>query len=78
MATLATGGFRHGVVTPDDHSDLLDIEAIFLMVSMILAVGVRLTIRFTTTHRPGMDDVAVVFAMVRGTSWVGFRNALAD
>ena len=55
---------RHAVVTLDDNGGILQIAAWFLMVVMILSAFLRLIIRFTTTHVPGLDDAVLVVAMV--------------
>ena len=57
-------GPRHGLVTPDNHGDILLIVSWFLMVVMILSTCLRLLIRFTTTHAPGSDDAVVSLATV--------------
>ena len=57
-------GPRHGVVTSDDHGAVLNVVAWFLMVVMILSTFLRLLIRFTTTHVPGLDDIVLAVAMV--------------
>lgn len=57
-------GPRHAIVTPDDHGPVLQIVAWFLMVVTILSISLRLMIRFTTTHVPGIDDAVVIVAMV--------------
>ena len=38
------------------------------MVVMILTTGLRLLIRFTTTHVPGSDDAVVILATVSGNA----------
>ncbi len=52
------------------------------MVVMILTTGLRLLIRFTTTHVPGSDDAVVILATVSGNaSQVGMTRdtpALTD
>lgn len=61
---MGSEGPRHAIVTPDDHGAVLQIVTWFLMVVMILSISLRLMIRFTTTHVPGIDDAVVFVAMV--------------
>lgn len=65
---MSSGSFpegpRHATVTPDDNGAILQVVAWFLMVLMILATFLRLLIRFTTTHIPGVDDVVLFAATV--------------
>lgn len=78
---VPTEGPRHGQVTPDNHGDILLVVAWFLMVVMILATSLRLIIRFTTAHIPGLDDVVVVLAMVSENAESGITKielALTD
>jgi hypothetical protein len=55
---------RHGLVTPDKNGDILLVISWFFMVVMILATCLRLLIRSTTTHVPGLDDAVVSLATV--------------
>ena len=64
VVSLLPGGNRHGVITADDRSVVLNIEAIFLLVTAILSISVRLAIRFGTTHIPGMDDAVALLSLV--------------
>lgn len=57
-------GERKGAVTPDDHGAIIGIAAWFLMVVLVLAVFVRLGIRFSASHIPGKDDAFAFAAMV--------------
>jgi hypothetical protein len=61
---MVSEGPRHATVTPDDHGAILQIATWLLMVLMILSIVLRLTIRLTTTHIPGIDDAVVFVAMV--------------
>jgi hypothetical protein len=61
---MVSEGPRHATVTPDGHGAILQIATWFLMVLMILSIFLRLTIRLTTTHTPGIDDAVVFVAMV--------------
>jgi hypothetical protein len=57
-------GPRHATITDANHGPILSIATWFLMVAMILAVTLRLVIRFTTAHVPGRDDAICFAAMV--------------
>lgn len=67
----------HGTVTPDDHGAILQVVAWVLMVVMILSISLRLTIRFTTTHIPGLDDV-MVFGATVGADGLRIEHAPED
>lgn len=56
---------RDGQITADDHGPVVDIVAWFLMVTMILAVTVRLITRTTLTHSPGAEDGIICGSLVR-------------
>jgi hypothetical protein len=58
-------GPRHAIVTPDDHGPILNIVSWFLLSLMIQAIVLRLTLRVTTAHVPGIDDGVAVAATVR-------------
>ncbi|KAM5489299.1 hypothetical protein MaudMau93_003548 [Microsporum audouinii] len=61
---MAPDGVRHTVVTPDDHGPIIQIVAWFAMVVMILATTLRLSVRYLTSHIPGIDDAIVVGSML--------------
>lgn len=61
---MAATGNRNAVVTPDDHGPVVAIATWFLMVSMILAVLIRVAIRLIITRAPGREDTTIVAAMV--------------
>ena len=54
----------HATVTPDDHGPLVAIATWFLMVAMIMAVFIRVAIRFVITRAPGTEDATIFVAMV--------------
>ena len=60
MAVIA----RQNPVTPDDHGPMVAIATWFLMVAMILAVLIRVAIRFIITHAPGTEDATISVALV--------------
>lgn len=64
---MMSEGLRHAAITADDHGAILQIVAWFMMVTMILMVSLRLTIRFTATRLAGWDDTLTVIAMVSRT-----------
>ena len=55
---------RNGRITADDHGPVVDIVAWFLMVTMILAVFVRLITRTTLTHSLGAEDGMICGSLV--------------
>ncbi|ORY16635.1 hypothetical protein BCR34DRAFT_97286 [Clohesyomyces aquaticus] len=59
---MASEGVRHAVITSDDHGALLTMTAWFLSCALVLFIAARLTVRFTTQHIPGVDDIIIVFA----------------
>lgn len=58
---------RKARITPDDHGPILEIVALFFMVTMVLSFLVRLMIRWTTGHIFGKDDAFALGAMVSHT-----------
>lgn len=65
---MAGTGNRVAVVTADDHGPLVALATWFLMVSMILAVLIRVAIRLVITRAPGREDATIVGAMVMPTT----------
>ncbi|MCJ1373577.1 hypothetical protein MMC20_004805 [Loxospora ochrophaea] len=58
----------HATVTPDDHGPLVAIATWFLMVAMIMAVFIRVAIRFVITRAPGTEDATIFVAMLVGVA----------
>ncbi|KAF2471004.1 uncharacterized protein BDR25DRAFT_368735 [Lindgomyces ingoldianus] len=59
---MTSEGSRHAAITSDDHGALLTMTAWFLSCTLVLFTTARLTVRFTTQHMPGTDDVLIVIA----------------
>lgn len=65
---MAVKGNRNAVVTADNHGPLVAIATWFLMVSLIMAVLIRVAIRLGITRAPGREDATIVGAMVMPTT----------
>lgn len=57
-------GPRHAVVTSDDVGPIISIITLLFMVIMVLAVILRLLVRFWTSLVPGADDAVILIALV--------------
>jgi hypothetical protein len=63
MGSDVAEGTRHGVITDADHGPALSIISWVMVVTMVLIIGLRLAVRFSTSS-PGIDDILAVLAMV--------------
>ena len=61
---MPSAGSRDGQVTPNDHGPMVNISAWFLIVTMILAVIVRVMIRTILMRSPGVEDGMIGVALV--------------
>lgn len=57
-------GPRHGIITDDNVGPIISIITMLSMVIMILAVVLRLLVRFTTSLIPGADDAVILLALL--------------
>jgi hypothetical protein len=57
-------GPRHAVITTKDFGPVISIISWLFMVTMILAVVLRILVRFTTSLVPGADDAVVLLALL--------------
>lgn len=56
-------GPRHGAITSEDVGPIISIITLLFMVTMILAVLLRILVRFTTSLVPGADDAVILLAL---------------
>lgn len=67
MASSAAANYvegpRHGAISSDNVGAVISIITLLFMVTMILAVLLRILVRFTTSLVPGADDVVVLLAL---------------
>lgn len=67
MASSATDyveGPRHGIITDDNVGPIISIITLLFMVTMVLAVILRILVRFTTSLVPGADDGVILLALL--------------
>lgn len=57
-------GPRHAVITNENVGPVISILTLLFMVAMVLAVILRILVRFTTSLVPGTDDAVILLALL--------------